>query len=79
MTLSERVERLENAFAQVASIQQNQATALADLNTTLGQHTTLLQEHRQLLRDIIVLLGDQGERLERIERAIRERGQNGQP
>jgi hypothetical protein len=64
MSLESRVERLENAFVQIAS--------------TLDEHTGLLRAQGQLLRDIVVLLSDQGDRLERIERAIRERGSNGQ-
>ena len=37
-----------------------------------------LAEHTSLLRDIVTLLNAQGDQLERIERAIRERGSNGQ-
>jgi hypothetical protein len=64
MTLESRVERLEDAFVSVAE--------------TLHEHTGLLRDHSTLLRDIITLLNAQGDQLERIERAIRERGNNGQ-
>jgi len=40
--------------------------------------TERLGEHSTLLQDIVTLLNAQSDQLERIERAIRERGQNGQ-
>ena len=48
------------------------------LENAFVQIGATLEQHTQLLRDIVTLLGDQGEQLERIERAIRERGANGQ-
>jgi len=71
MTIESRLQRLENAFIQVGQ-------TLTDHTRLLTDHTRLLNEHGQLLRDIVTLLNTQGDQLKRIERAIRERGQNGQ-
>jgi len=47
------------------------------LETAFVRIAETLDEHTGLLRDIVALLNQQGSQLERIERAIRERGQNG--
>jgi hypothetical protein len=44
--------------------------AFMTISETLVEHTTLL-------RDIVSLLNQQGDQLERIEQAIRDRGSNG--
>jgi len=78
MTIESRVQRLENAFIQVGQTLTDHTHLLTDHTRLLTDHTRLLNEHSQLLRDIVTLLNAQGGQLERIERAIRERGQNGQ-
>jgi hypothetical protein len=47
------------------------------LETAFIRIADTLDEHTTLLRDVVTLLNTQGNQLERIEQAIRERGGNG--
>ena len=63
MTLDDRVTLVERAVVRI--------------DGSLTRIEQLLTDQGQLLRDVVTLLADQGDRLDKIEAAIRERGFNG--